>query len=69
MEREKEELRKYLESDSKAMKEKLSEEEKMRKQKEDELAAKMREQVRAMKEFQFSQNPKKYFPSGICTRK
>ncbi len=46
MEREKEELRKYIESDSKAMKEKLSEEERLRKQKEDEMAAKMRDQVR-----------------------
>ena len=46
MEREKEELRKYIESDSKAMKDKLSEEERLRKEKEDEMAAKLREQAR-----------------------
>ena len=47
MEREKEELRKYIESDSKAMKEKLSEEERLRKEKEDEMAARLREQESA----------------------
>ena len=47
MEREKEELRKYIESDSKAMKDKLSEEERLRKEKEDEMAAKLMEQVQS----------------------
>ena len=47
MEREKEELRKYIESDSKAMKAKLSEEERLRREKEDEMAAKLREQESA----------------------
>ena len=44
LEREKQELRDYMEKDKKAMREKMSEEEEDRKRKEDEMKRKLREQ-------------------------